>query len=184
MHDRVARIGNRKIEIERGELATPLTLDRRRNLLELREDQRRPRQAPDSVDVGLVAGDANPARRKHQIGIVVVVQGDADLMEVVSTLRSARRLAGRLHGWQEKGRKDADDCYDHEQFDQRKTALGRSHCCLTAESHVGFSTRQAHYEDSQSGCIFGNDGGEAIFCLSGNQTRSPLAFGRFYPGGL
>jgi hypothetical protein len=31
------------------------------------------------------------------------------------------------------------------------------------------STRQPHYEDSQSGCIFGNDDGEAIFCLSGCQ---------------
>src|SRR5580704_506178 len=46
------------------------------------------------------------------------------------------------------------------------------------------STRQTHYEDSSRGCIFGKDGGAAIFCLLGSQTGSPLAFGRFYPSGL
>ena len=39
------------------------------------------------------------ARRELFVGIVVHVQGQADLLEIIDTGRPAGRLAGLLHGW-------------------------------------------------------------------------------------
>ena len=48
----------------------------------------------------------------------VVVQGQADLLEVVDALGTPGGFAGRLDGGQQQGDQDADDADDHEQFDQ------------------------------------------------------------------
>jgi hypothetical protein len=52
--------------------------------------------------------------------VVVVVQRDADLVEVVAALRRARRLTGALHGRQEQADERADDRDHGEQFDERE----------------------------------------------------------------
>jgi hypothetical protein len=47
----------------------------------------------------------------------MVVQGDADLLEVVAALHAASGLAGRLHRGQKEGDEDADDGdYDEELY--------------------------------------------------------------------
>jgi hypothetical protein len=51
---------------------------------------------------------------------VVIVQRQADLLEVVAALSAAGRLAGLLDGRQQQGDQDRDDRDDHEQFDERK----------------------------------------------------------------
>jgi hypothetical protein len=53
---------------------------------------------------------------------VVIVHGDADLLQVVHALGPPRRLAGGLHGGQEQGDQDGDDRDDDQQFDQGKSA--------------------------------------------------------------
>ena len=59
---------------------------------------------------------------------MVVVQGQADLLEVVGALDAPRRLAGRLDGRQQQGDQDRDDRDDDQQLDQREalTTLSRN----------------------------------------------------------
>jgi hypothetical protein len=45
---------------------------------------------------------------------------DTDLLEVVGTLRTAGRLAGRLHRWQEQPHERANNGDHNQEFDQRK----------------------------------------------------------------
>ena len=52
---------------------------------------------------------------------MVVVQGQADLLQVVDALGAAGGLARRLHGGQEQADQDGDDGDHHQQFDQRET---------------------------------------------------------------
>ena len=61
------------------------------------------------------------ARREDQVDVVEVVQGDAELLQVVDALRAAGRLARRLHGRQQQGDQDGDDRDHHQQLDQRET---------------------------------------------------------------
>jgi hypothetical protein len=53
---------------------------------------------------------------------LVVVQGQAQLLQVVLTPRAPGRFARRLHRGQEQRYQDADDGNDHKKFDQGKTA--------------------------------------------------------------
>ena len=51
---------------------------------------------------------------------MVVVEGQADLLEVVGALDPPRRLARRLHGRQEQRDQHRDDGDDDQQLDQRE----------------------------------------------------------------
>ena len=53
---------------------------------------------------------------------MVVVDGQADLLEVVDALRPPGRLAGRLHGGQQQGDQDRDDRDHHQELDEREAA--------------------------------------------------------------
>ena len=53
---------------------------------------------------------------------MVVVHGQADLLEVVDALGTPGGLAGRLHGGQQQRDQDGDDGDHHQQFDQRERA--------------------------------------------------------------
>jgi hypothetical protein len=71
-------------------------------------------------------------------GIVVVVHGQADLLEVVLTLQTAGGLAHLLHGGQEQAQQDGDDGNDDEQLDERE-GLADSH-----GDPLGGTTREGH----------------------------------------
>ena len=53
---------------------------------------------------------------------MVVVHGQADLLEIVGALGPAGCLPCRLHSRKEQGDQDRDNCNDDEQFDQCKAA--------------------------------------------------------------
>jgi hypothetical protein len=57
-------------------------------------------------------------RREVVVGVVVIVQGEADLVEVVAALHAGRGFANLLHRGQQKPDQDADDGDDDEQLDQ------------------------------------------------------------------
>ena len=59
-------------------------------------------------------------------GALVVVQGQADLLQVVRALGAAGRLAGRLHGGQQQGDQDGDDGDHDQQLDQRESWTSRT----------------------------------------------------------
>ena len=61
-----------------------------------------------------------PARREAIVDAVVVVDRQADLLEVVLALGASGRFARRLHGRQQQSDQHADDGDDHQQFDERK----------------------------------------------------------------
>ena len=56
---------------------------------------------------------------------MVVLDGDADLLEVVGTLSPPGCLPGRLDRRQQQRDQDPNDGDDHEQFDQRETLAVR-----------------------------------------------------------
>ena len=56
------------------------------------------------------------------MSVVVLVQREAELLEVVFELRGARRLAGHLHRRQKQRDEHADDGNDDEQLHQREAA--------------------------------------------------------------
>src|SRR5262249_6646420 len=87
-----------------------------RRLLQVRENHRRPTEAADSVPL-LV----DVARREDVVGAVIVVQGPADLLQVIRALRPACRLDSR----QEQGDEYADDGDDHQQLEEREAAVRR-----------------------------------------------------------
>ena len=61
-----------------------------------------PQPGPVSVAVGVEVRDV--AGREGLVGLVVVVQGQADLLQVVDALRPPGRLARRLDGGQQQAR--------------------------------------------------------------------------------
>ena len=63
-----------------------------------------------------------PAGREGPQRIVIVLQGDADLLEVVAALRPPGRLAGHLHGGQQQRDQHADDGDDDEELDEGESA--------------------------------------------------------------
>ncbi len=62
---------------------------------------------------------------KLLIYIVVVVQGQANLLEIVDALRACSGLADFLNGRQEQADEDGNDGDDHQQLDQRKADMRR-----------------------------------------------------------
>jgi hypothetical protein len=67
---------------------------------------------------------------------MVVVQREAELLEVVGALDAAGRLSGGLDGRQQQRNQDGDDRDHHQKLDQRKSA---------AIHKMTFCT---HYDDS------------------------------------
>src|SRR5262249_14812974 len=67
------------------------------------------------------------ARRQGLDDRVIVVDGQAELLQVVDALRPARRLAGRLHGRQQQGNQDGDDGDDDQKLDQRESSPTATH---------------------------------------------------------
>src|SRR5262249_58697196 len=54
------------------------------------------------------------------VGVVVVVEGQADLLEVVLTAQAVGRCADLLYRGQEQADEDGDDGDHHQQLDQRE----------------------------------------------------------------
>src|SRR5262249_37832152 len=83
----------------------------------------RPAPARPDVVVGGAVGvrvAIDVAGREAVVGVVVVVQGQADLLEVVRTLHACGGLADLLHGRQQQPDEDADDGDDDQKLDQRE----------------------------------------------------------------
>ena len=53
-------------------------------------------------------------------GIVVQLEGQADLPQIVAAMRSPGRFPRALHRRHEQGNEDADDRHDYQQLDERK----------------------------------------------------------------
>jgi hypothetical protein len=68
--------------------------------------------------IARAARDAD--RRQRFAHVVIVLHGQADLLEVVGALGTPGRFAGGLHGRQEQRDQDADNRNHDQQLDQRK----------------------------------------------------------------
>ena len=86
----------------------------KRDLLKETEHARLHAQLGDGVTVG--------RGRQYKVDVVVVLDCQAQLLEVVGTLDAPGRLAGRLDGGKQQGNQYGDDCDHHQQFDQGETA--------------------------------------------------------------
>ena len=75
---------------------------------------------PGRVVVPGVDLDLGMPKREPAGSALVVVQGQADLLEVVDALDAAGGLARRLHGGQQQRDQDRDDRDDDQQLDQRE----------------------------------------------------------------
>src|SRR5262249_43171834 len=84
-----------------------------RALFQVWEDENAPVCGIDTVLV---------AHRELFVSVMVVVQGQSNLLHVVDALGAGSGLAHLLDGRNEKGDEDSDDGDDNEQFDQRKAA--------------------------------------------------------------
>jgi hypothetical protein len=56
------------------------------------------------------------------MGLVIVVQADAQLAEIIDALTSPRRFSRRLNRRQQQGDQDTDNRNHDQQLDQRKPA--------------------------------------------------------------
>ncbi len=65
--------------------------------------------------------------RKGPVHIVIVVQGQPDLLQIVATLRAPGRLAGHLHRRKQQRDQDGNDGDNDQQLDQRKTTTSLNH---------------------------------------------------------
>ena len=59
--------------------------------------------------------------------VMVILDGESELLEVVGALHTTSRFARRLDGGQKQTNKNTDDSDDDEQFDKRKTAIRLRH---------------------------------------------------------
>src|SRR5262249_33854757 len=68
------------------------------------------------------------ARRQDAVDALVVVQGEAELLQVIGAAHACGGLAHLLHGGEQEADEDGDDRYHHQQLDQREAATtSRSH---------------------------------------------------------
>src|SRR5438094_697520 len=65
----------------------------------------------------LMSPRRTPAFASH-VGRVIIVQGEAELLEVVGTFQAIGRFAYFLHRGQKQADQDRDDSDNHEQLDQ------------------------------------------------------------------
>ena len=82
---------------------------------------------------------ADDAGRKSLLGAFVVVQRDAELMQLVDAVGAPGGLAGRLNGRQQERDQDADDGDHDQQFDEREAAAASQLCELVMRSPICFS---------------------------------------------
>jgi hypothetical protein len=101
----VGGVGNRQVPVDQ-----PLV---QIFLFEVGEQMRRP--APAGRSFGFVG---QPAWRQHVVRVVILMQGQAKLLEMVFALRRAGGFAGHLHCWQEKRDQHADDRNHDEELDK------------------------------------------------------------------
>ena len=87
-------------------------------LLDVRQDERGPAAAHRGGRAGAAAAG------EVAEGAVVVVEGEADLLEVVGALQARGRIADLLDGGQQQADQDGDDGDHHQQFDQREAGGG------------------------------------------------------------
>src|SRR5262249_27766770 len=101
-------------------------------LFQVVEQESRPAPAGPLVGAGVGGGVGVPvlvAGGGAGVADVIVVQGQADLLEVIPALGVDRRLASLLDRRQQQADQGADDGDHHQQLDQRKT---QSHSSLRA----------------------------------------------------
>jgi hypothetical protein len=63
----------------------------------------------------------NSSDRERVVRVMVIVEGQAVLLEIVSALHSPSGFASRLHGREKQRDQDPNDCNYHQQLDQRET---------------------------------------------------------------
>src|SRR5262249_46653655 len=74
----------------------------------------------DAIEVCRRGAEVPPASREELVRVVVVVEGQADLLEIVGTLGPGRRLPHFLDGRQEQADEDRDDRDHHQQLNERE----------------------------------------------------------------
>ena len=90
-------------------------------LLDVGEDERRPPVG--EAEAGrAVRPVIDESRWERAVRVVVVVQGQAELLEVVGAVHAAGGLADLLHRRQQQADQDGDDRDHHQQLDQREAA--------------------------------------------------------------
>src|SRR5262249_44729402 len=80
---------------------------------------------PPVARLGVTEADARPAlipRGKAPVAALVVVEGEADLLEVVHALGTPGRFPGRLDRREQKCDEDGDDGDDDQKLDEREAA--------------------------------------------------------------
>ena len=77
-------------------------------------------------NVGYPPTRDNAAGRENVVGLRVIVQRQAELLELVAALDAPGRFSRRLHRRQQQRDQDADDRNDHQQFHQGKRPFGRA----------------------------------------------------------
>ena len=87
------------------------------------------------------------ARRQHVVGRLVVLQGDAELGQVVQALRPPGGLPRGLNGRQQQRDQNADDRDHHQQLHQRKPA------CDDGRLAAGFVTARLASEAMFQSCV-------------------------------
>ena len=116
----------------------PVQLVVQRHLVDLAQQRGRPVQRPGvevqpwgpvGVAPDVEAPVVHQGREGAQLGHVVV-HGQAQLLEIVLALGPPGRLAGRLHGRQQKCDENGDDGDDDQQLDQCEASRARMRCPL------------------------------------------------------
>ena len=74
-----------------------------------------------------VGGEVEAPGREPAVGAVVVVEGQADLLQVVLAAQPGGGLADLLHGGQEQADEHRDDGDHHQQLDQREPRSQPTH---------------------------------------------------------
>ncbi len=70
--------------------------------------------------IGKIAPALNGRRGEAAVGVVEIVNAQANLFEIVGALRPVGRLADLLHGGKQQGDQNTDDRNDDKQFDERE----------------------------------------------------------------
>jgi hypothetical protein len=101
---------------------------------------------------------------------MVIVQCQANLLEIVLALQTIGSLANSLHSRQKKPDKNGHDAYDDQQFNESETTVNRAHC-LPREWFGSFPQSGPRLE------VTGDDPVAPILSASGRAraTRQPAA---------
>jgi hypothetical protein len=88
-------------------------------LLDVREEVNHPTEPVGTV----IVSEKVVVKRERLVRPVIVLECQTDLLEIVLTLKAARRTAGALHGGEEQSDQDTDETDDNESFHQRVAAV-------------------------------------------------------------